>query len=91
VGDVRGVGLLACLELVRNRVTREPMSPQRTEAPLSPDMAEVRKTILGRRAWPLFRWNLIILAPPLNISEEEIEEGLQALEAGLEAGDRTLE
>ena len=91
VGDVRGVGLLACLELVRNRVTREPMSPQRTEAPLSPDMAEVRKTILGRRAWPLFRWNLIILAPPLNISEEEIEEGLQALEAGLEAGDRALE
>jgi taurine--2-oxoglutarate transaminase len=90
VGDVRGVGLLACLELVRDRRTREPMSPQRTEAALSPEMAEVRKAILGRRAWPLIRWNLIILAPPLNISEAEIEEGLQALEAGLEAGDRAV-
>jgi taurine---2-oxoglutarate transaminase len=90
VGDVRGVGLLACLELVRDRQTCEPMSPQRTEAPLSPEMAEVRRAILARRAWPLIRWNLIILAPPLNISDAEMEEGLQALEAGLEAGDRAV-
>jgi len=90
VGDVRGVGLLACLELVRDRQTCEPMSPQRTEAPLSPEMAEVRSAILARRAWPLIRWNLIILAPPLNISDAEMEEGLQALEAGLEAGDRAV-
>jgi hypothetical protein len=66
------------------------MSPQRTEAALSPEMSEVRKAILGRHAWPLIRWNLIILAPPLNISDAEIEEGLQALEAGLEAGDRAV-
>ena len=90
VGDVRGVGLLACLELVRDRQTCEPMSPQRTEAPLSPEMAEVRRAILARRAWPLIRWNLIILAPPLNISDAEMEEGIQALEAGLEAGDRAV-
>ncbi len=90
VGDVRGVGLLACLELVRDRQTCEPMSPQRTEAALSPEMAEVRRAILACRAWPLIRWNLIILAPPLNISDAEIDEGLHALEAGLEAGDRAL-
>jgi taurine--2-oxoglutarate transaminase len=90
VGDVRGVGLLACLELVRDRQTCEPMSPQRTETPLSPEMAEVRKAILACRVWPLIRWNLIILAPPLNISDAELEEGLRALEAGLEAGDRAV-
>ena len=88
VGDVRGVGLLACLELVRDQQTREPLSPQRTESPLSPAMLEVRKAILGRRAWPLVRWNLLIFAPPLNIREEELDEGLAAVEAGLEAGDR---
>jgi 4-aminobutyrate aminotransferase-like enzyme len=53
-------------------------------------MAEVRKAVLARRAWPLFRWNLIIFAPPLNISDEELDEGLAAVEAGLEAGDRAL-
>jgi taurine--2-oxoglutarate transaminase len=88
VGDVRSRGLLACIELVKDRATREPLSPQRTEAPLTPAMAEVRKEILGRRVSPLFRWNLIVLAPPLTISEQELDEGLEAVEAGLEVADR---
>jgi taurine---2-oxoglutarate transaminase len=90
VGDVRGVGMLACLELVRDLKTREPLSPQRTEAPVTPAMAQVRKAILDGRVWPLFRWNLIGLTPPLTLSEDELEAGLIAIEAGLEAGDRAL-
>jgi taurine---2-oxoglutarate transaminase len=90
VGDVRGVGMIACLELVRDRGTREPLSPQRTEAPVTPAMAQVRQAILARRAWPLFRWNLIGFTPPLTLSDEELAEGLAAVDAGLEAGDRAL-
>ena len=90
VGDVRGVGMLACLELVRDRETREPLSPQRTEQPVSAAMAQVRSAILERRVWPLFRWNLIGFAPPLTLSEEELAEGLDAIDAGLAAGDRAL-
>jgi len=90
VGDVRGVGMLACLELVRDRQTREPLSPQRTEDPVSPAMAEARKAILARRVWPLFRWNLIGLTPPLTLTEEELDEGLAAVEAGLTAADLAL-
>jgi taurine---2-oxoglutarate transaminase len=90
VGDVRGVGMLACLELVRDRETREPLTPQRTEAPPTPAMAAVRSAILARRAWPLFRWNLIGLAPPLTMTDAELDEGLAALDAGLEAGDQAL-
>jgi taurine--2-oxoglutarate transaminase len=91
VGDVRGVGMLAGLELVRDRETREPLSPQRTETVVSPAMAAVRRAILARRAWPLFRWNLIGLAPPLTLTDAELDEGLAAIEAGLEAGDRALQ
>jgi taurine---2-oxoglutarate transaminase len=90
VGEVRGVGMLACIELVRDRRTREPLSPQRTETVLTPAMAEARRAILSRHAWPLFRWNLIGLAPPLNLSDEELEEGLAAIEAGLDAADRAI-
>jgi taurine--2-oxoglutarate transaminase len=90
VGDVRGVGMLACLELVRDRDTREPLSPQRTEAPLTVAMSQVRLAILNRRVWPLFRWNLIGFAPPLTLSDEELDEGIAAIDAGLEAGDRAL-
>src|SRR5215472_7580682 len=90
VGDVRGVGLLACLELVRDRDTREPLTPQRTEAPVTAAMARVRQAILARRAWPLIRWNLIGLAPPLTLTDEELAEGLAAIDAGLEAGDQAL-
>ena len=90
VGDVRGVGMLACVELVRDRATREPLSPQRTETVLSPAMQEVRRAILARRVWPLFRWNLLVFAPPLNLTEEELAEGLAAIDAGLAAADHAL-
>lgn len=90
VGEVRGLGMMACLELVRDQTTREPLSPQRTEAPLSPAMAAVRKAILDRRVWPLFRWNLVGLTPPLTLSEAELNEGLAAIDAGLGVADRAI-
>ncbi|HLQ62928.1 MAG TPA: aminotransferase class III-fold pyridoxal phosphate-dependent enzyme [Candidatus Acidoferrales bacterium] len=90
VGEVRGRGLLACLELVKDRDTREPLSPQRTEEVLAPAMAAVRKTIQEKRAIPLWRWNLIVLAPPLTISEDDIDFGLDALDAGLAVADSAL-
>jgi 4-aminobutyrate aminotransferase-like enzyme len=53
-------------------------------------MSQVRLAILARRVWPLFRWNLIGFAPPLTLSDEELDEGITAIDAGLEAGDRAL-
>ena len=88
VGEVRGKGLMIGIELVRNRETREPLSPQRTEAPLSPAMAAVRTAISSHRVVPLYRWNIIALAPPLTISEAELEIAMEAIEAGLVAADQ---
>src|SRR5262249_52642066 len=62
VGDVRGKGLLACLELVRDCTSHAPLVPPNTDSLLP---WQVR-----RRAWDeglhlLARGSLILLAPPL--------------------------
>ena len=87
VGDVRGKGLLAALELVRDRETREPLSPQRTEAPVSAPMAALKRVLNQRRVSTLLRWNLVVMAPPLTIAESELDGALDALDAALSAVD----
>jgi adenosylmethionine-8-amino-7-oxononanoate aminotransferase len=77
VGDVRGKGLLACLELARNRATREPLVPPNVDSPLP--------LAIRRRAWDeglhlLARASLLIIAPPLIIDEQQIHEGVEKLD-----------
>lgn len=87
VGEARGLGMLAALELVKDRETREPLTPQRNET-RSAEMAAVVSAIQAEHVRPAFRWNLVIIAPPLTISDEELDEGLAAIEKGLEVADR---
>jgi len=89
VGEVRGLGLLVAIELVKDKRTREPFTPQRSET-RNAEMTEVVKAVWAKGARPAFRWNLVIIAPPLTISEEELDEGLDAIEAGLEVADRLV-
>ena len=77
VGDVRGKGLLACLELVRDRTSHAPLVPPNTDSLLP---LEVR-----RRAWAegihlLARGSLILLAPPLIVQPEHIDEAVTKLD-----------
>jgi taurine--2-oxoglutarate transaminase len=77
VGDVRGKGLLACLELVRDRATKEPLVPPNTDSPLP--------LAIRRRAWDegihlLARGSLLVLAPPLVVQPEHIDEGVAKLD-----------
>jgi taurine--2-oxoglutarate transaminase len=78
IGDVRGGrGLFAVVELVRDRATREPISAW----PLTHPSLEalVRR---GREAGVSFaiRGNLVLLAPPLVIREEDLLGALALLE-----------
>jgi taurine--2-oxoglutarate transaminase len=77
VGDVRGKGLLACLELVRDRKSHEPLVPANVDSPLP--------LAIRRRAWAegihlMSRGSLILLAPPLIVTAEQIEEGVAKLD-----------
>jgi taurine--2-oxoglutarate transaminase len=78
IGEVRGGhGLFAVLELVRDRGTREPLSPW-------PDMHPSVRDLLrrGLEAGVSFaaRGNLLLLAPPLVIQENEMADALDLLD-----------
>jgi adenosylmethionine-8-amino-7-oxononanoate aminotransferase len=82
VGDVRGKGLLLGIELVSDRNTREPLAAQ-TLLAITQRCAE-EGVIVGRttNATPN-RSNVLILAPPLILAEDEADLIARTLEDAL--------
>ena len=87
IGDFRNTGLLGCLELVKNRETKEPMA--RWNAPASE--MEIMNKVMGKIAeqgmYTLGRWNLIFIAPPLCINKVEVDEGMEIISKALSIAD----
>ena len=79
VGEVRGVGALWALELVRDRATREPYVPYAAAGPAAAPMAALAKAGLERGLILFVFGNRINVAPPLNLSDAEAEDGLAIL------------
>lgn len=77
VGDVRGMGLMQALELVKDRKSKEP-APQA----LLDVMEEARRlgVLIGKGG---LYGNVIRLAPPLNATNAHVDELVAALDAGL--------
>lgn len=78
IGDVRGGdGLFAVIELVRDRTTRAALSP-RPDA--HPALEKLVKEALERNVSFAIRGNLILLAPPLVITENELQDAVALLD-----------
>ena len=80
VGDVRGVGLMLGVDLVRDRDTREPderfgsaVTERCLELGLSVNL--IKFAGLG---------SVLRIAPPLNISERDLDLGVEILDQALE-------
>jgi 4-aminobutyrate aminotransferase len=77
IGDVRGRGLFVGVELVKDRKSKEPASQEASK--------------VAFRAWQLgliiitdgTLGNNIEISPPLNISKDEVDSGLETLERAL--------
>jgi taurine---2-oxoglutarate transaminase len=76
------VGLHQVVELVKNRDTREPLSP--FNQPMTEPMKLAVKTLKENGVSTLVRWNMIFSTPPLIITEEQLQEGLQVLDLALD-------
>jgi taurine--2-oxoglutarate transaminase len=90
VGDVRGIGALFGLDLVRDPETRAPVAPWHSAGPSRP-MQVFYRTLMARGVHTYGRYNLVMVAPPLTVTESELELGFDALDAALSALEAALD
>ena len=87
IGDFRNTGLLGCIELVKNRETKEPITPWNAK----PHEMEITNKMAAKiRELGMFtfvRWNYIFVCPPLTITEEQVDEGLAIISQAIAIAD----
>ena len=77
IGDVRGMGMMQAIELVRDRNTKEP-APAETNQLM--ERARDNGLLIGKGG--LFG-NVIRMAPPMNIAKADVDEGIRLLDKSL--------
>ena len=87
IGDYRNTGLLGCIELVKDRKTREPMAPWNAKPAEMVIMNRVAARIRELGMFTFVRWNYIFTAPPLCVTKEQIDEGLQIISDAIALAD----
>jgi taurine--2-oxoglutarate transaminase len=87
VGEVRGLGLFWGLELVRDRVTREPLVPFNAGGEAAAPMARLGKAAVERGLFMMTHFNILMICPPLTTTREELAEGLAVIDEVLGIAD----
>ncbi len=87
IGDFRNTGLLGCIELVKNRETKEPMAPWNAKPDQMEIMNQVTAKIKELGMFTFVRWNYIFITPPLNITKEQMDEGLDIISKAISVAD----
>ncbi len=89
IGDVRGIGHFWALEIVKNRETKQPFDVRADKfthkALMTNRIAgEAMKNGLYFAAW----YDTLVIAPPLIITEDQVDEGLNTLGKSLSVADK---
>ena len=86
VGDVRYIGLFSAVELVKDKATKEALVPYGKD----PEgiMGKISGKLKEKRFMTYTHENMILIAPPLIITEEQLKEELLKLDEVLTAIDR---
>jgi taurine--2-oxoglutarate transaminase len=87
IGDFRNTGLLGCIELVKNRKTKEPMAPWNAAPNEMEIMNKVAAKITELGMFTFVRWNWIFIAPPLCITKDQVDEGLEIISKAISIAD----
>ena len=88
VGQVRHIGLFSAIELVKDKETREPLVPFGKD----PDgcMKKILGMLVAEGFWTNSHENMIIVAPPLIITEDEIVENMKIMDKVLTEVDKWI-
>jgi taurine--2-oxoglutarate transaminase len=87
IGDWRNTGLLGCLELVKDRKTKEPMAPFNAKPDEMTIMNKVATKLKELGLHTMVRWSFIFIAPPLCVTKEQINEGLAIISEAIKIAD----
>jgi taurine--2-oxoglutarate transaminase len=87
IGDFRNTGLLGCIELVKNRETKEPVTPWNAKPSEMEATNRMAAKIRELGMFTFVRWNWIFVAPPLNITKEEVDQGLAIISEAISIAD----
>ena len=88
MGEVRYIGLFSAFELVKDKATKEPIVGFNDD----PDglMAKIVGMLVKEGFWTYSHENMIIVAPPLIITEEELREAMAILDKVLDSVDNMI-
>jgi taurine--2-oxoglutarate transaminase len=90
IGDFRNTGLLGCIELVKNRDTKEPMAPFNAKPDEMVVTNKVAAKIRELGMYTFVRWSYIFIAPPLCVTKEQIDEGLAIISEAIKIADESI-
>jgi len=91
VGDVRGLGMFWALDLVKDRATKEPFNTPQDKFAKRPMVIDGVVGEMSKRGVAVMGWiSHLVIAPPLIITEEQIDEAITALDAALAIADAKM-
>lgn len=88
VGDVRYIGLFSSVELVKDKDSREPLVPYGKDP--QGTMGKIVGMLKERRFMTYAHENMILVCPPLIITEEQLTEEMAKLDEVLSIVDETF-
>ncbi len=92
VGEVRGLGLFAAVELVRNRTTKAPFNTEEDKIAGRPLVADAVTQAMMKEGVYCISWvSHLIVAPPLIVTREELDHGLDVLDRALALADALVD
>jgi taurine--2-oxoglutarate transaminase len=88
VGDVRGIGLFWAVEIVKDRKTKEPFGTFHDKFARKPMLVDqVNAKLLEQGIYCVGWMSHFVLAPPLVVTEAEMDECVAAFDKALEIAD----